>query len=48
MWLGWKKINIDSNGMPTDKETQWVASCFVLFTHIIYIGEVVNVSESSE
>ncbi len=40
MWFGWEKLYIDEDGMPTEKETQWIASCFVLFTHVIYVGEM--------
>lgn len=44
MWFGWQELNIDENGYPTDKETGWVASCFILFTHVIYIGEVKDIN----
>jgi len=40
MWFGWKEIYIDNDGMPSDIETEWKASAFILFTHVIYIGEV--------
>lgn len=40
MWFGWSKLYIDYDGTPTEEETQWTASCFILFTHVIYVGEV--------
>jgi len=40
MWFGWKKLYIDNDGLPVDYQTNWEASCFVLFTHIIYISEI--------
>ena len=40
VWLGWCDIGIDEDGNPTEEATPWKASCFVLFTHIIYIGEI--------
>ena len=40
IWFGWRELNIGEDGMPTDIETGWVANCFILFTHVIYIGEV--------
>ena len=40
LWLGWKVVFIDKKGMPSPDPTSWEASVFVLFTHIIYIGEV--------
>ena len=40
MWFGWEKLYIDENGFPAENETQWIASCFILFTHVIYVGEI--------
>lgn len=40
MWFGWQTLDIDENAMPCEEETGWVASCFILFTHVIYVGEV--------
>jgi len=40
IWFGWRELFIDVNGYPTDEETDWKASCFIFFTHVIYIGEV--------
>ena len=40
IWFGWSEIYIDDYGMPSDTETNWKASAFILFTHVIYIGEV--------
>jgi len=40
MWFGWKELPIGQDGMPSDTKTGWVASCFIFFTRIIYIGEV--------
>lgn len=40
MWFGWDELYIDEDGMPTEHGTPWKASCFVLFTRVIYIGEV--------
>ncbi len=45
MWFGWKDVYIDNRGMPTDIKTDWHAICFILFTHIIYIGEVKRVEK---
>lgn len=40
IWFGWTEIYIDNDGMPASKVTSFKASAFVLFTHVIYIGEV--------
>ena len=40
MWFGWETISIDDDGMPTEQKTDWEASCFVLFTYIIYVGKI--------
>jgi len=40
MFLGWKELNIGEDGLPTQDFTGWVASCFILFTYIIYVGGV--------
>lgn len=40
MFLGWRTIYISDDGMPSEDETQWVASAFILFAWVIYIGEV--------
>lgn len=40
MWFGWAEQNIGADGLPCEEETGWIASCFILFTHVIYIGEV--------
>ena len=40
MFFGWKDLPIDKDGMPSETRTGWVASCFILFTHIIWIGKV--------
>ena len=40
MFFGWQELYIDSEGFPSEQITPWVASCFTLFTHIIYIGKV--------
>ena len=41
VWFGWRTLNVDEGGMPTPELTPWKASCFISFTHIIYVGEVV-------
>ena len=40
-FLGWKKLYLDQDLMPTPekKYAWWTASCFILFTHIIWIGK---------
>ncbi len=43
MFLGWKELFIDIDGMPSETETRWKASCFILFWFVIYIGEVKEV-----
>jgi len=43
MWFGWSEVYIDKDGMPTEEVTQWKASAFILFTHVIYVGEVTPV-----
>ncbi|MCG7985044.1 MAG: hypothetical protein JAY90_20120 [Candidatus Thiodiazotropha lotti] len=40
MWFGWKRLPIGQDGLPSETKTGWVASCFILFTHVVYIGEV--------
>ena len=45
MFLGWKTIYIGDDGMPSDSETKWIASCFILFVWVIYIGEVKMVDD---
>ena len=40
IFFGWTQLYIDDNGMPSETQTKWKASCFILFTHVIYIGEV--------
>ena len=40
IWFGWKMLPIDKTGMPTDRYTGWEASCFVLFTRVIFVGKV--------
>ena len=40
MWFGWEKFYIDNDGAPVNYSTNWKASCFVLFTHIIYVGKI--------
>ena len=40
MFLGWKTLYIDDDGMPVPHTTKWVAQCFVLFFWVIYVGEV--------
>ncbi len=40
MFLGWKVMNIDCNAYPTVDETGFIASCFILFSHVVYIGEI--------
>jgi len=45
IWFGWTECYIDSDGYPSEQKTKWKASCFVLFTHIIYIGNVREVRE---
>ena len=41
IWFGWTTCYIDpADWMPTDEETGYKASCFVLFTHIIWVGEI--------
>jgi len=45
MWFGWRTLNIDKDGVPSQDKTQWQASCFILFTHVVYIGEVVESDE---
>ena len=42
MWLGWKELFIDKDGMPTEIRTKWKASCFILFTYVVYVGEIKN------
>ena len=40
IYFGWATHNIGEDGMPCEEFTGWVASCFVLFTHVIFIGKV--------
>lgn len=45
MWLGWRTLHIADDGLPTEEATPWVASCFILLTHVVYIGKVRSVEE---
>ena len=40
IWFGWLELYINDKGMPVDYETDWKASCFILFTHVVWVGEV--------
>jgi hypothetical protein len=40
MWFGWKELNIDKEGFPTEYETGWRASCFILFAYVVYVGKI--------
>lgn len=40
MFFGFKTLNIDQEGYPVYYLTPWKASCFILFTHVIYIGKI--------
>ena len=40
MFFGWSKCYVDDDGYPSENETRWIASCFILFTRVVYVGEV--------
>lgn len=47
-FIGWRTLYIDDDGYPADRETQWLASCFVLLWWVVYVGEVSIVPEGEE
>ena len=43
MFLGFKTLPINQYGYPVEYATGYEASCFILFFHIIWVGEVKEV-----
>lgn len=40
MFLGWTDIYVDEQGYPTEEITRWVATGFILFFLVVYVGEM--------
>ena len=40
LYTGFKTLSIGYDGMPTDMNTGWWASCLIILGYVVYIGEV--------
>jgi hypothetical protein len=43
--VGFTKIYVDDNGKPTEKETQWIASAFVILFWTVHVGKICHISD---